>query len=82
MQYVNQEASGTLLVVGGDGPSMMGRDWLQTIQLNWSAICHVDKGKPQMLEEEKGCIEVAVPLFVPVNTCNKCKTKWLWNDLI
>ena len=51
MQYADQEASGTLPVVSGNGPSLMGRDWLQKIHLNWHAICHVVKGKTQMLED-------------------------------
>ena len=51
MQYTDQEVSGTLLVVSGNSPSLMGRDWLQKIQLNWHAICQVVKDKPQMLED-------------------------------
>jgi len=27
-----------LLVVAGKGPSLVGRDWLQHIQLNWKTI--------------------------------------------
>ena len=35
-------------MVRRDGPSLLGRDWLQNIRLNWHAICHVDKGIPSL----------------------------------
>ena len=36
--YGQQEAKLTLLVVHGKGPSLLGRDWLQSLQLNWQEI--------------------------------------------
>ena len=37
--YGQQEAKPTLLVVlHGKGPSLLGRDWLQSLQLNWQEI--------------------------------------------
>ena len=36
--YGEQEAKLTLLVVHGKGPSLLGRDWLQSLQLNWQEI--------------------------------------------
>ena len=33
--YGQQEAKVTLLVVYGKGPSLLGWDWLQSLQLNW-----------------------------------------------
>ena len=33
-----------LVVVSGDGPFLMGRDWLQVIHLNWSSIAVVSQG--------------------------------------
>ena len=36
--YGQQEAKFTLLVVHGRGPSLLGRNWLQSLQLNWQEI--------------------------------------------
>ena len=36
-----QQASVTLLVVKGDGPSLIGRDWLSKLRLDWSKIHHL-----------------------------------------
>ena len=33
-----------LVVVSGDGPCLMGRDWLQVIHLDWSSIAVVSQG--------------------------------------
>lgn len=38
VQYDQQEATLSLLVVQGNGPSLLGRDWLQQLQLNWQKI--------------------------------------------
>ena len=40
----------TLFVVEGDGPSLMGRDVLQKIKLDWSSICTITgPNKPQRI---------------------------------
>ena len=39
--YHEQEKSLSLLVVAGDGPSLLGRDWLHHISLYWRQINHV-----------------------------------------
>ncbi|CAI5657334.1 unnamed protein product [Oreochromis niloticus] len=39
--YQGQEAAATLLVVKGEGPSLLGRDLLQKIRLNWREIRYV-----------------------------------------
>ena len=45
VQYGNQAADLHLLVVEGNGPSLLGRDWLRKLQLNWREIhlLHVTK---------------------------------------
>ena len=32
-------------MVGGDGPSLLGRDWLSKIKLNWEELYHIDQTK-------------------------------------
>ena len=38
VQYQSQQAKLPLLVVQGTGPNLLGRDWLQSIRLNWAEI--------------------------------------------
>lgn len=38
IDYQGQKAKGTLLVVKGEGPSLLGRDLLQKVHLNWWEI--------------------------------------------
>ena len=35
VQYSNQETNLPLVVVKGEGPSLLGRDWLSQRKLNW-----------------------------------------------
>lgn len=44
ISYQSQQANGTLLVIEGDGPSLLGRDWLQLFRLNWSEILQLQQG--------------------------------------
>ena len=41
--YEQQELVLPLIVVDGDGPPLLGRNWLQQLKLNWSSIFHVSK---------------------------------------
>ena len=43
MVYEQQELVLPLIVVDGDGPPLLGRNWLQQLKLNWSNIFHVNK---------------------------------------
>lgn len=38
----------SLLVVKGDGPALLGRDWIQQLKLNWSGV---NKVAPDSFEE-------------------------------
>ncbi len=39
--YNGQSATMDLLVVQQEGPTLLGRDWLQTLRLNWQEIKHL-----------------------------------------
>ena len=39
--YEGQRESLQLQIVAGDGPTLLGRDWLLKLRLNWPAICHI-----------------------------------------
>ena len=38
VQYQTQQEDLNLIVVEGNGPSLLGRDWLQKVKLNWAEI--------------------------------------------
>ena len=38
VEYLDQKEQLELLVVAGTGPSLLGRDWLLKLRLNWSSI--------------------------------------------
>jgi len=39
--YKDQNADLNLLVVAGEGPSLLGHDWLSHIKLDWTRLNHV-----------------------------------------
>ena len=47
VEYEGQTAEMPLLIVGGCGPTLLGRDWLSQIQLNWRQINHVHSASLQ-----------------------------------
>ena len=68
VQYGEQKKKLVLVVVGGNGPSLLGRNWLKHIKLDWSSIVAVRtiKMKPlhtlmqrhqQLFSEGLGLIE-------------------------
>ena len=40
VQYKDQKARLQLVVATGRGPSLLGRDWLSKIRLNWTELCN------------------------------------------
>ncbi len=50
VQYGTATQQLRLVVVAGDGPSLLGRDWLQTLRLDWHSICEVNAEQPLGLE--------------------------------
>ena len=43
ISYGDQKARVQLFVVAGDGPNLLGRDWLRQIRLNWQEISHLQE---------------------------------------
>ena len=43
ISYGDQKAHVQLFVVAGDGPNLLGRDWLRQIRLNWQEIFHLQE---------------------------------------
>ena len=46
-----------LFVVKGDGPSILGRDWLRFLRLDWREICSIDVTKPSKISQILGKFE-------------------------
>lgn len=42
VEYADQKARLTLVIVKGDRPAQMGRNWLESFKLDWSSIFTVD----------------------------------------
>ena len=58
VNYGNQVASLPLLVVEGGGPSLLGRNWLCELKLNWHEIFWLHNGSlSQVLEKHKAVFE-------------------------
>ena len=65
-RYASQTTSLPLVVVKGDGASLFGRNWLEHIKLNWSAIHSVSntqdiedilKNHQQLFRKELGTLK-------------------------
>ena len=58
--YEGTEYSLPLLVVGGDGPALLGRNWLEEIKLNWLRNKHLsshDKRLEEIMQKHVQLIE-------------------------
>ena len=49
--YGNQSKKFTVYIVPGRGPTLLGRNWLQNIQLDWKRITMITKYPLQHLLE-------------------------------
>ncbi len=49
VEYDGQTAQLTLIIVKGDGPTLLGRDWLSAIRLDWPQIHYASSSKLQAL---------------------------------
>lgn len=58
VKYGNQVATLPLIVVKGEGPSLLGRNWLCELRLNWHEIFWLHNGSlSQVLEKHKAVFE-------------------------
>ena len=83
VKYEDQTAKLTLIVVAGKGPSLLGRNWLKYIRLNWTKIFSIRNIQSQSLEallsehqplfsKDMGLITpFAATLHMPPNTMPK-----------
>ena len=51
VQYGSQKARLVLLVVDGNGPSLLGRNWLRHVRLDWKSICTVSHDTSNTLND-------------------------------
>ncbi|XP_043235721.1 uncharacterized protein K02A2.6-like [Amphibalanus amphitrite] len=58
VQYEGQMKKLPVYVVGGNGPCLLGRNWLHEIKLNWSSLVGQVKEKPEPQKKMKKLSEV------------------------
>ena len=49
--YNSQQETLALLIVAGKSPSLLGRDWLKKIRLDWQTLHHLQAVPPKKLQE-------------------------------
>jgi len=62
VQYKTEERNLNLLVIAGKGPSLLGRNWLSQIKLDWSQLNHlhtsaISASCQQILDQHKAVFE-------------------------
>ena len=58
VQHNGQDAKLSLLVVKGDGPSLLGRDWLRQLQIDWQLVHRVHESPlDELLNKHKAVFE-------------------------
>ena len=45
VNYENQEAVLPLLVIKGNGPNLIGRNWLQQMRINWKNLLQLKEDR-------------------------------------
>ena len=48
VKYGSQEAKFVLVVIQGDGPTLLGHNWLKYIKLDWNKIAVIHSTKPEL----------------------------------
>ena len=85
VEYEEQKKNLTLLVAAGSGPSLLGRDWLLEIQLNWQQLHHFCSDKhlqeilnrhSEIFNEELGLVKQTAKLQIESNAVPRfCKPR-------
>ena len=57
VEYGNQKAKLLLIVAKGNGASLFGRNWLESIQIDWGSIKQVSYQLDQVLSEHQGVVQ-------------------------
>ena len=82
----SQEKCVPLLVVSGEGPSLLGRDWLEQLKLDWTSVCHLHSEASvedilarhrDVFNDELGTVQgITVKLHInPESVPKFCKTR-------
>ena len=81
----HQKENLSLLIVEGDGPSLLGRDWLQKVKLDWGKIHHMSESKlhtilgnhSSVFKDELGCVkDIKAKIYVEENGIPKfCRAR-------
>ena len=81
----HQKENLSLLIVEGDGPSLLGRDWLQKVKLDWCKIHHMSETKlhtilgnhSSVFKDELGCMkDIKAKIYVEENGIPKfCRAR-------
>ena len=52
VQYRNQDLNLLLIIAGNDGPSLLGRNWIHLLRLDWSSVLYINNHSlPELVEE-------------------------------
>ena len=81
----HQKENLSMLIVEGDGPCLLGRDWLQKVKLDWCKIHHMSESKlhtilgnhSSVFRDELGCVkDIKAKIYVEENGIPKfCRAR-------